>query len=157
MSVGSQGASFAAETLSAANDASSGNGEASSWPEVRHIRTYTLGHPLSVHKYVRRVWRPRLCPFIFVFSWSSGFSSFLTRRGDSECWNRIMRKFYREGRILTGLIEKFDIRWNEGGEKSILLESFLSRLRRDSEGEIYEFGIVEKKIGRTGMFGVNTI
>lgn len=107
---GLQGASFAAETLSAANDASSGNGEASSWPEVRHIRTYTLGHPLSVHKYVRRVWRPRLCPFIFVFSWSSGFSSFLTRGGDSECWNRIMRKFYREGRILTGLIEKFDIR-----------------------------------------------
>lgn len=40
-----QGASFAAETLSAANDASSGNGEASSWPEVRHIRTTPLATP----------------------------------------------------------------------------------------------------------------
>lgn len=53
-----RGGSFDSQTLSAANDASSGNGEGSSWPEVRHIRTTLLAArtctctPLPAHKYV---------------------------------------------------------------------------------------------------------
>lgn len=84
----SQRASFDSQTLSAANDASSGNGEGSSWPEVRHIRTTPLAArtctctPLPAHKYVAT--STSFLPIYFVPRISSGFSRFLKREREGE-------------------------------------------------------------------------